>query len=68
MKFLTGLIFVFLIIVYGYAYYMTSVEPEKQIWGYICALDFGILFTMSVSFITKNQKKKEDHENNSENL
>lgn len=63
MKFLTGLIFVFLIIVYGYAYYMTSVEPEKQIWGYICAVVFVINFMLAVSIFTKNQKN-----NNSNSL
>lgn len=68
MKFLKILIYVILFILYGYSCYMTSADSRHLIWGYICALDFGILFTMSVSFITKNQKKKEDHENNSENL
>lgn len=47
---------------------MTSADSKHVIWGYICALDFGILFTMSVSFVTEYQKKKVDHENNSENL
>ena len=58
MKFLKILIYVILFILYGYSCYMTSADSRHLIWGYICALDFGILFTMSVSFITKNQKRK----------
>ena len=67
MKFLTGLIFVIYFIVYGYSAYMTSVEPDKIIWGYICVLVFGIVFTWGISIFVKHEKKKRD-ENNRENL
>lgn len=58
MKFLTGVIFVIYVIVYGYSCYMASVEPERQVWGYICAVVFGIVFIWAVSIFTKNQKNK----------
>jgi hypothetical protein len=58
--------FVIYLIVYGYACHMTSVEPDKPIWGYICALVFAILFTWGISIFVKNQKNKS--ENNKENL
>jgi hypothetical protein len=45
---------------------MTSVEPERSIWGYICAFVFGILFIWTVSIFSKYQKKKS--ENNQEIL
>ena len=61
MKFLTGFILVISIIVYGYACHMTSVEPERQIWGYICAAVFGIVFILTISIFTKNQKNKPDN-------
>ena len=62
MKFLTGLIFVIYFIVYGYSVHMTSVEPDRKIWGYICTIVFGIIFSWGVSIIIKSNKK-----NNNEN-
>ena len=49
---------------------MTSVEPDKKIWGYICAVVFGIVFSWATSIFGKNDKKKteEKNENNEENL
>jgi hypothetical protein len=47
---------------------MTSADSKHVIWGYICAIDFGILFTMSASYIIKYQKKNKNNENKSEDL
>jgi uncharacterized membrane protein len=68
MKFIKILIYVILFILYGYFCYMTSAEPKHVIWGYICAIDFTILFIMSASYIVKYQKKNKSNENNSEDL
>ena len=61
MKFLTGIIFVIYFIVYGYSVHMTSVEPDRKIWGYICVVVFGIVFTWGISIFTKNQKNNQEN-------
>lgn len=63
MKFLTGLIIVIYFIVYSYSAYMTSVEPDRKIWGYICTLVFIILSIWGVSVFTKKQRKNKDENN-----
>jgi hypothetical protein len=63
MKFVKILIYVILFILYAYSCYMTSADSKHVIWGYICAVDFGILFTMSVSYVITYQKKNKDNEN-----
>jgi DMSO reductase anchor subunit len=68
MKFLTGLIFGILLIIYGFAVHMTSVEPDKVIWGYICTIIFGVVFTWGVAIISKHQGKNKDSENKDSNL
>lgn len=60
MKLVKALIFLMYLIVYSYSCYMTSVEPDKKIWGYICTAVFGILFVMIVSVFTKNQKNNNE--------
>jgi hypothetical protein len=60
MKLVRALIFLMYFIVYGYSCYMTSVEPERNLWGYICTFVFGILFAMIVLIFTKNQKNKSE--------
>jgi hypothetical protein len=68
MKLIKILIYVILFILYGYSCHMTSADSKHVIWGYICAIDFGILFTISASYVIRYQKKNKDNENNSENL
>lgn len=65
MKFAKAIIFLMYLIVYVYSCYMTSVEPNKVFWGYICTGVFVVLFIMLVSFFTKNQQN--NSENNKEN-
>ena len=60
MKFVKAIIFFMYLIVYVYSCYMTSVEPTKVIWGYICAGVFAVLFIMLVSVFTKNQKNNQN--------
>ena len=68
MKFFTGLIFVIYFIVYGYSVHMTSVEPNRNIWGYICTLIFTIIVPWGISIFIKYQNKKPNNENNQDNL
>ena len=68
MKFIKILIYVILFTLYGYSCHMTSADSKHVIWGYICAIDFGILFTMSASYLIKYQKKNKNNENKSEIL
>ena len=67
MKFYTAFIFLLYFIVYGYSVHMISVEPNNKIWGYICVVVFGIVFTWGISLFIKNDNKKKD-ENNQEEL
>ena len=53
-------------IVYGYSAYMTSVEPEKNVWGYICVLTFAIVAIMGISDFANSSKK--NSENSDEKL
>ena len=66
MRLYTKLMFVIYLIVYIYSCHKTIVEPNKNYWGYICALVFGILFIWTISLVVKNQKK--NTENDTENL
>ena len=66
MKYIKIFIYVLCFTIYVYSCYMTSVKPNLVIWGYICALDFGVIFIFLVSAFTKHQKKKS--ENNQEEL
>ena len=68
MKFVKILICVTLFTLYGYSCHMISVDSKHLIWGYICAIDFGILFMILALFINRYQKKKENEKNNSEKL
>jgi hypothetical protein len=61
MKFLIGFMFLVYIIVYIYSCHMTKVEPQRNIWGYICTIVFAILFIWGISIIIKNQKKNEEN-------
>lgn len=64
---LTGIIFGALVTIYGFAVHMTSVEPDKSIWGYICTVIFGIVFWWGISIFVKHQPKNKN-ENNQEIL
>jgi len=66
MKLLRISIYIMYFIVYGYSAYMTTVEPEKTRWGYICVLTFAIVALMGISDFVNSSKK--NSENNSENL
>ena len=47
-------------IVYAYAARMTSIEPERTVWGYICALVFAIISIWSISLYLQYDKKKDN--------
>ena len=52
------------IAVYAYSAHMTSVEPDRPLWGYICTFIFGYLAVWSVKLYTKysEEKEKKDEE------
>jgi hypothetical protein len=53
-------------IVYGYSAYMTTVEPERNVWGYICVITFAIVAIMGISDFANSSKK--NSENTDQNL
>ena len=65
MKYVITLIYILYITVYGYSAYMTSVEPDRPLWGYICTFIFGVLTIWSVTLYSKYSKehKKKSEEN-----
>jgi hypothetical protein len=65
MKFVKAIIYLLYLIVYAYSVHMTSVEPEKKLWGYLCGVIFAYLFISIVSIVVKQKKSDE---NKSENL
>jgi len=65
MKLLRIAIYMIYFIVYGYSAYMTSVEPEKTRWGYICVLTMLIMSIMAINQFANSSKKNSennDHE------
>lgn len=64
MKVLRILMFTIYFLVYGYSAYKTTVEPDRAVWGWICALVFGILSIMAIKYFT--EKSKKDKENKEE--
>jgi predicted ABC-type exoprotein transport system permease subunit len=59
MKFVKTAIFALYLIIYGYAVWMTSIEPNNVIWGYLCVAIFGFLFIWTISIIIKNSNNSE---------
>ena len=65
MKILKILLVIIYAIVYSYAVWMTSVEPQNPKWGWICTLIFGIAAIWGLSIFTKNNHKPDtDNLNN----
>jgi uncharacterized membrane protein (DUF485 family) len=62
MKVLKAIILLMYLISYVYAVHKTSIEPDKVIWGYMCALIFLILSIMGVSAYVKNVGKEKNKE------
>ena len=67
MKFIKAIIYALYLIVYAYAAWKISVNPEETYWGYICVVIFGFLFVWTISIVINN-KKNNNSENKSENL
>ena len=65
MKYVITLIYIMYIAVYVYSSHMTSVEPDKPLWGYICTFVFGYLAIWSIKLYTKysEENKKNSEEN-----
>jgi hypothetical protein len=62
MKMVKAIIFLMYLISYVYAVHMTSIEPNNDIWGYICGLIFIIFSIAGVTAYSKsmNKEKKEE--------
>lgn len=58
MKYLTIFIYIIFFIVYGYSCHMTLINPDEIIWGYICAIAFGLISIFSVNIYIKYDKEK----------
>ena len=63
MKIIKGLIITMYLIVYAYSVYMTSIEPERTIWGWICTVVFLIFAISAIDLINKVSKKESEDEN-----
>lgn len=60
MKYLKISIFVACLIIYIYSAYMTSVEPNNVLWGYICTIFFLLITIIAIKQYSKkvvNDKK-----------
>jgi hypothetical protein len=60
MKALRIFIVLIYLIDYAYAVHKTSVEPERLIWGYMCAFIFTVLSIMGMVWFSQSSSKKED--------
>lgn len=65
MKYLTIIIYVIYFIVYGYSCHMTIVQPNNNIWGYICTFSFAIIAIFSVNFHSKYERNRQKKDENS---
>ena len=65
MKILKLFIVIFLVLSYAYAVWMTSINT-KPIWGWICALIFGILALIGIHEFSHRKSKniEEDESSN----
>jgi len=59
MKYVWIFIIIIYLIVYGYSAHMTTIEPERNIWGYICTLVFAILTLIGIHLYSKKTDKDE---------
>ena len=58
------IIFLMYLISYVYAARMTTIEPDNNLWGYMCTFIFTVLAIMAVTLYSKStkQKNKENEE------
>ena len=57
------IIFLMYLISYVYAVHMMSIEPDNNLWGYMCVFIFATLAIIGVTLYSKSTRKK-----NEENL
>jgi hypothetical protein len=62
MKYIKVIVYFILLFIYVYSCYRTTNTPDNNIWGYICAGLFGVLFLWMVSYFTENIGKKSEEE------
>jgi quinol-cytochrome oxidoreductase complex cytochrome b subunit len=67
MKYVIIVIYILLLTVYGYSAHMTSVDPDNNLWGYICTLIFTILAILSFILYEKYSKNTEKDSEDPEN-
>jgi len=59
MKYLKISIYIVCLIIYIYSAYMTTVEPNNKLWGFVCTIVFATVGIMGVHQYSKyiNNKK-----------
>jgi xanthine/uracil permease len=59
-KILKFLIIIVCVMVYAYSANMTSIEPDKELWGWICTVMFGIIAAIGLHEFTKHDIRKKE--------
>ena len=59
MKYLKISIYIACLIIYVFSAYMTAIEPNNNLWGYICTFVFVFMAIIAVIQYVNNLKKKE---------
>ncbi len=61
MKVMKAIILLMYLTSYVYAVHMMSIEPDRNVWGYICVIVFTVLSIAGINEFSKNsnnEKKK----------
>jgi hypothetical protein len=65
-KIIKVLIIMMYAVVYTYSTWMTTMEPEKTIWGWICTFIFGIGSIWLITNFKDNKNARKEEGNSSE--
>ena len=63
MKLVKILIAIMFLVTYVYSTYKTIVEPEKNIWGWLCVIIFIITSIWAIVIFTKSQNPNSSENN-----
>ena len=62
MRVLRIVMFAMYFLIYGYAMCKTTIEPDRPVWGCMCALVFLILSIWGIVIFVEKNKKDEKNE------
>jgi hypothetical protein len=62
MKIVKAIILLMYLTSYVYAVHMMSIEPDRDVWGYMCVLIFLVLSIAGVNEFSKNSNKENKEE------